>query len=66
MCAPRTRRLQGGRYLAQGQLEGQTRRWRDDTVEQQGTAWTRTAKDRECWRTLAESYFLQVEDNMLE
>ena len=26
---------------------------------QQGAVWTRTAKDRERWRTLAEGYFLQ-------
>ena len=35
------------------------RRWRDDIVGQQGAVWTRTAKDRERWGTLAEGYFLQ-------
>ena len=34
-------------------------RWRDDIVGQQGAVWTRIAKDRERWRTLAEGYFLQ-------
>ena len=34
-------------------------RWRDDIVGQQGAVWTRIAKDRESWRTLAEGYFLQ-------
>ena len=38
------------------------RRWRDDIVGQQGAVWTRTAKDRERWRTLAEGYFLQWKD----
>ena len=38
------------------------RRWRDDIVGQQGAVWTRTAKDRERWRTLAESCFLQWKD----
>ena len=37
-------------------------RWRDDIVGQQGAVWTRTAKDRERWRTLAEGYFLQWKD----
>ena len=32
--------------------------WRDDIVGQQGAVWTRTAKDREIWGTLAEGYFL--------
>ena len=32
------------------------RRWRDDIVWQQGTVWTRIAKDRERWKTLAEGY----------
>ena len=36
--------------------------WRDDIVGQQGAIWTRTAKDRESWRTLAEGYFLQWKD----
>ena len=30
------------------------RRWRNDTVGQQGVVWTRIAKDRERWKTLAE------------
>ena len=38
------------------------RRWRDDIVGQQGAVWTRTAKDRERWRTLGEGYFLQWKD----
>ena len=39
------------------------RRWRDDNiVGQQGAVWTRTAKDRERWRTLVEGYFLQLKD----
>ena len=38
------------------------RRWRDGIVEQQGAVWTRIAKDRERWRTLAEGYFLQWTD----
>ena len=38
------------------------RRWRDDIVGQQGAVWTRTAKDRESWRTMAEGYFLQWKD----
>ena len=38
------------------------RRWRDDSVEQQGAVWTRIAKDRERWRTLAEGNFLQGKD----
>ena len=36
--------------------------WRDDTVGQQGAAWTRIAKDRERWRTVAEGYFLHWKD----
>ena len=36
--------------------------WRDGIVGQQGAVWTRTAKDRERWRTLAEGYFLQWKD----
>ena len=39
-----------------------THRWRDDIVGQQGAVWTRTAKDRESWKTLAEGYFLQWKD----
>ena len=35
------------------------RRQRDGIVGQQGAVWTRTAKDRESWRTLAEGYILQ-------
>ena len=31
---------------------------------QQGAVWTRTAKDRESWRTLAEGYFLQWKDTV--
>ena len=38
------------------------RRWRDDIVGQQGAVWTRIAKDRERWGTLAEGYFLQWKD----
>ena len=38
------------------------RRWRDDTVWQHGAVWTRIAKDRERWRTLAEGCFLQWKD----
>ena len=34
------------------------RRWTNDIVGQQRTVWTRMAKDRESWRTLAESFFL--------
>ena len=41
-----------------------TRRWRDDIVGQQGAVWTRTAKDRERWRTLAENYYLQWNDSL--
>ena len=38
------------------------RRWRDDIVGQQGAVWTRTAKDKERWKTLAEGCFLQWKD----
>ena len=38
------------------------RRWRDDIVGQQGAVWTRIAKDRDRWKTLAEGYFLQWKD----
>ena len=38
------------------------RRQRDDIVGQQGAVWTRLGKDRERWKTLAESYFLQCKD----
>ena len=34
------------------------RRWRDEIVGQQGAVWTRTAKDRERWRTLTEGFLL--------
>ena len=37
-------------------------RCRDDIVRQQGAVWTRTAKDGESWKTLAEGYFLQWKD----
>ena len=35
----------------------------DDTVGQQGPAWTRTAKDKGLWRTLAEDYIPQWQDS---
>ena len=44
------------------QIEGERsvgrpkRRWRDDNVGQQGAVWTRIAKDRERWKTLADGY----------
>ena len=38
------------------------RRWRSGIVGQQETVRTRTAKDVESWKTLAEGYFLQLED----
>ena len=38
------------------------RRWRDDTVGQQGVVWTRIATDRERWKTLTKGYFLQWKD----
>ena len=38
------------------------RRRRHDIAGQQTAVWTRTAKDRERWRTLAEGYFLQWKD----
>ena len=41
---------------------GRPKRWRHDIVGHKGTVWTRTAKDRERWRTLAEDYFLQWKD----
>ena len=40
-------------------VERPKRRKRDDIVGQQGAEWTRIAKDRKSWRTLAEGYFLQ-------
>ena len=43
-------------------VEKPSRRWRDDIVGQQEVVWTRIAKDRERWRTLAEGYFLQWKD----
>ena len=42
-----------------GQGQHRTEKGRDDSVGKQGAVWTRIAKDRERWRTLAESYFLQ-------
>ena len=41
---------------------GSPKCWRDDIVGQQEAVWTRTAKDRESWTTLAEGYFLQLKD----
>ena len=38
------------------------RRWKDGIVGQQEAVWTRIAKDRERWKTLAEGYFLQWKD----
>ena len=38
------------------------RRWRDDIVGQQEAVWTRTAKNRERWKTLEEGYILQWKD----
>ena len=32
------------------------RRWRDDLQQWQGATWSRTAKDRQQWRGLAEGY----------
>ena len=49
--------IKGGRSVGRPK-----RRWRDDIVGQQGAVWTRTAKDRERWRTLAEGCFLQWKD----
>ena len=45
-----------------GQGQQRTEKGRDDIVGQQGAVWTRTAKDRERGRTLAEGYFLQWKD----
>ena len=42
-----------------GQGQQGTEKERDDIVGQQGAVWTRIARDRERWRTLAEDYFLQ-------
>ena len=44
------------------QSEDKKRRWRDGIAGQQGALMTRTAKDKESWRTLAEDYFLQWKD----
>ena len=38
------------------------RRWQDDIYKYQGASWTRTAKDRQRWKDLAEGYFLQWRD----
>ena len=38
------------------------RRWRDDIHQWQGATWSRTAKDRQRWRDLAEGYFLLWRD----
>ena len=46
--------IKGARLVGRPKL-----RWRDDTEGQQGAVWTGIAKDRESWKTLAESYFLQ-------
>ena len=35
------------------------RRWRDDLQQWQGATWSRTAKDRQQWRCLAEGYLQQ-------
>ena len=45
-----------------GQGQQRTEKGRDDIVGQQGAIWTRTAKDRESWRTVVEGYFLQWKD----
>ena len=60
-----------------GSREGAVWTWRDDIVgqqgggyghgemkivEQQGTVWTRIAKDTERWRSLAEGYFRKWKD----
>ena len=64
-------RMKGNRWTIRStewQIEGvrsvgrPKRRWRDDIVGQQGAAWTRIAKIRERWRTLAEGCFLQWKD----
>ena len=41
------------------------RRWRYDIVGQQWVVWTRIAKARERWRTLAEGYFLPRIENRI-
>ena len=57
-----------GLLEAQWQIKGvrsigrPKRRWRDDNVGPEGAIWSRTAMDRERWRTLAEGYFLQWKD----
>ena len=38
------------------------RRWRAGIVRRQGAVWTRIAKDRESWMTLAEDYILLWKD----
>ena len=38
------------------------RRWRGDIMGQHRAVWTRIAKDRERWRTLAEGYFPHWKD----
>ena len=38
------------------------RRWRDDLQQWQGATWSRTAKDRQQWRCLAEGYLLHWRD----
>ena len=43
----------------------QTRRWRDDIVQQKGMVWSRAAKDREKWRADSEGYILQWMDKAL-
>ena len=40
------------------QGQQRTEKGRDDIVGQQGAVWTRTAKDKESWRTLPEDCFL--------
>ena len=45
-----------------GQGQQRTEKGRDNSVGQQEEVWTRTAKDRERWRTLAEGYFLLWKD----
>ena len=50
-------KIKGLRSIGRAKL-----RWRDDMVGQQAVVWTRIAKDRESWRTLADSFFLQWKD----
>ena len=42
------------------------RRRRDDIVGQQGAVWTRTAKDRERWKILAEGYFGRTQPRLTD